>query len=94
MGRPSRVPDAGGAGRRVKAQENGQSVVDAPLFFANVELRAAEDGDARAVIAAILEAAQTFDKDRAGVFFSNVSDDAAHKGRMMVRDVPSDSSSQ
>ena len=70
------------------SQENGQPVVNAPLFLANVELRAAEDGDTRAVIAAILEAAQPFHQDWAGVLFSDVSDDAAHKVGTRMRDPP------
>src|SRR5580658_10232260 len=89
---PSGVPDACGTGRRVRAQENGQPFVDASLFLANVELGAAQYGKPRAVIAAILKAAQSLHQNRAGVFFSDVSNDAAHIGGTTMREPPSDSS--
>src|SRR5262245_36164412 len=64
---------------RLSLQDPAESFVDFALLFAELEILFVEDGEARAVVTAILEPPETFDKDGRRLFFPNISDDAAHK---------------
>ena len=78
VGRPARVPDAGAAG-------DGRAVIclltepgDAPAHFFDPNPVVVHHGDARRVIAPILELLQTLQQDRSGTLFSGKSNDSAH----------------
>jgi len=51
-------PEADGARERLLGEEVGQAFVNFALFLARMQFGAAQDADAGAIVAAILEAAQ------------------------------------
>ena len=82
--RPARVADAVVAGERIGADhllEVRQLAGAAP----QVDRAAADDGDARRVVAAILEPPQPVDQDRHDVLRSDVADDSAHSCILVIR---------
>ncbi len=77
--RPAGVADARPAGKR-PALDPGREVPELPLAPGDAEEAVrAEDGDARRVVAAVLEAPQAVDQDRRRLPRSDVSDDPAHR---------------
>ena len=83
MGGPAGMADAQGTVERLGLEQSGEALIDLAFAFAELELIVREGADAGAVIAAILEAAQTFKDDRTGWLFADVTYDAAH-GRVVV----------
>ena len=82
VGGPTGMPDAQRAGRGVVA-DVGEQVVD--LAFAAVVFHTAavsNHGNARTVIPAVFEPLQPFDEQGKGLLFSEVTDDAAHVGKI------------
>jgi hypothetical protein len=76
VGGPAGVPDAGRAteaGRQV-----GGEVRDAAAHLADLEPAPHPHGDARRVVAPVLETAETLEQDRGRVLWPHVTDDAAH----------------
>ncbi len=76
---PARVADADGSGDRLGFQQAREALVDFALFLADQQAVAIQHGHARAVVAAIFQPPQSFEQDGRGRFFSDVSNDAAHK---------------
>ena len=81
VGGPTGVADAERAVNGLPVNERDEAFVDFAFFLADVEVGAVEDGEAGAVVAAVLEAAQAFEQDGAGGFFTYVANDAAHWDR-------------
>jgi hypothetical protein len=82
---PARVADADRAGGRLLAQQHGQTLVDIAHFLAHMQPAPAQNGHASAVIAAILQPAQTLNEDRAGVLSADVANNAAHNRIQKMR---------
>src|SRR5207247_564428 len=74
---PARVTDARRAGGRPVA-EMAHQVLQPAGFLAQVQALARQGGESRAVVAAVLEALQARDEDRAGLPAAGVADDSAH----------------
>ena len=90
MSGPAGMADAGMAGGGGLKQKRRDSFVDAPLFFADLERVPVENGDARAVIAAVFEPAQPVDDDRRRLVISNIANNSAHnlKYRLIAAGFP------
>ena len=76
---PAGVADAEIARDRFGFQQAGEAFVDFALFLADEQFVAVQHGHARAVVAAIFQPPQSFEQDGRGRFFTDVSNDAAHK---------------
>jgi hypothetical protein len=76
--RPTRVSDAGRAGDGFLVAETSQAGVDAAGPFAHLHPALAGNAQARAVIAAVFEAAQSFEKNGNRVLFAEIANDATH----------------
>src|SRR5688500_111323 len=79
VGGPARMTDAGLTGDSIGLENLGETFVDLPLFLFYLEFLVAEDGDARAVVAAILEPSEALQNDGGGLLFSDITNDAAHE---------------
>jgi len=73
------VADAEISRNRIGLQNCGEAAVNFPLFLAQQQIGFPQNGDARAVVAAIFQPPQSFEENWRRCFFPNVSDNAAHK---------------
>ena len=78
VGGPAGMADAELAGDGLVVDEAGQALIQFAYFFANGQTAFREHGEARAVVAAILQAPQRFQQNGRRCFLTDVSDDAAH----------------
>ena len=78
VGGPARVADAESSGDGFRFQETRDAVVNFALPFAQEQAAFVQQGNARAVVAAIFQPAQSFEQDGRGRLFSDVSNDATH----------------
>jgi hypothetical protein len=76
------VADTGASGGRLAAEEFGE-VGDASGPFAEVEVGTGEGSEAGAVIAAVFQAAQSFQENRLGLSIAGVTYDATHALRYL-----------
>jgi hypothetical protein len=76
---PAGVPQAQSAMERAAFQQARKAIVDLALLLVQLEGAAMQNGDASAVVASVLEAAQAFENDRPGLAFSQISNNSAHK---------------
>src|SRR5437870_6009098 len=76
--RPARVPDAGRAPEWLLAQQPGQ-VIELAHAAADLDVVVREGREARRVVAAVLELAESRDENRARLTRAHVSDNAAHR---------------
>jgi hypothetical protein len=60
-------------------EQRGEAFVDFALHFADGEGLMIKNGEARAVVAAILQSAQPVEKDGSGLMSAGVTDDSTHK---------------
>ncbi len=77
---PARVPYPLVAGRRSLREPRSKAVKLADSFVDRDSAVLLEHGDAYAVVAAILQASQTVQKDRRSFSLADVANDSAHKG--------------
>src|SRR5258706_10155223 len=77
VGRPARVADADGASQRV-FHEQSFEVRELADTAAYLDALTIQSGDARGIVAAILESLQRADEDAARLAGADVSDDSAH----------------
>ena len=77
MGRPASVADPAKPRRTVTVHTNGE-VVELSFGAKAVQILALQRSDARGVIAAVLQLAKAFQKERCRVSRTNHRDDAAH----------------
>jgi hypothetical protein len=84
MGGPAGVADAEGASEGIGLEEAGEALIDLALALAELELIVLQSANAGAVIAAILEATQSFKDDWAGWLFADVTYDATHNSIAIV----------
>ena len=75
--RPARVPEPVRAGHRFRGQHLLE-IRELAGTAADVDVAVVDDGDARRVVAAILESSQPVDEDRDDGPRADVADDAAH----------------
>ncbi len=76
---PARVGNAKTSRRRLGFQEARETLVNPAFFLAQEQIAVLHHGDARAVVTAIFQPPQSFEQDGRDFFFSDVSNDAAHK---------------
>jgi hypothetical protein len=84
MGGPAGVADAEAASEGIGLEEAGEALIDLALALAELELIVLQSANAGAVIAAILEATQSFKDDWAGWLFADVTYDATHNSIAIV----------
>src|SRR5882724_11541088 len=75
---PARVADTEISRDGIGLQDGREGAVNLAALFPHEQIGLLQDGDARAVVAAIFQPPQSFEQDWRGRFFSDVSDDAAH----------------
>lgn len=78
MGRPARMTYADRAVNRTLLKQLREPGY-APDAFANLQAAIAEHAKPCGVVAAVLQPTQSLEKQWRGIFFANVSDDAAHE---------------
>ena len=71
--------EANQARQWLRGEQLGQALVDFPFFLSGFQSVIPQDGDARAVIAAVFQAPQPRQKDGGRLLFAHVANDAAHK---------------
>ncbi len=76
VGRPAGVADADGSGERLEIEQTRQPI-DLPLGLPDMD-GAVGDGDARRVVAPVLEPTQTVEQQRSGLPGADISHDSAH----------------
>ena len=84
--RPARVADAGARRRDTRPRAPARSAESLPAPLVTLDLAVVEDGDAGAVVAAILEPLQSIEQQRRRVTLARVADDAAHQRTSAVDD--------
>src|SRR5207249_10579618 len=82
VGRPPRVPDAGGPDRRVAVEEPGQRA-DLACLLVDLEAVAVDHRHPGRVVAPVLQPPQPTHQHGIGLFFSGVADDAAHRAVLL-----------
>src|SRR5437660_4790809 len=83
MSRPACVADAIGAGGRLRRHELAE-LGNAPSAFPRLDAIAVYDRDARGIVAAIFQPAQTIEEDGGRFRTSDVSDNATHEGESVA----------
>ena len=79
VGCPAGVPDADGALDATDGFEFFFEIHDAPDGFGDLEPVAVDPGDPGGVIASVFESFEPFEKERLGLFISDIGDDATHR---------------
>jgi hypothetical protein len=84
MGCPSGVAEPDGTDGGFGLQQEGEAVIDLPLFLADFEFAIAEQSDPGAVIAAVFESAQTVEDQWPGGLVADVADDSTHSDAFCI----------
>ena len=79
MGGPAGVADADLTGRGRDLKDLLQSFDDLSFLFAGLQALCINNGQAGAIVSAIFQTAQTFQKDRGGLLFSDISYNSTHR---------------
>jgi hypothetical protein len=77
VGGPTRMADAGRAGKMVFRDLLGEIVHPADLFD-DVEVAVLLDGESGRIVAAVFQALQSLEQDGSRLLFTHIADDAAH----------------
>ena len=76
---PTRVPDSDGTDSRGVFEQGAEAGINAALPFSNFDLISAVNCNPGAIVTPVFEASEAFDDDLAGLFFADISVNAAHE---------------
>src|SRR4051812_2581629 len=78
VSRPASVAEAKGSLQRFKREQSRKAFFDLALFLVQLKFTCVANRDSSAVVTAILQASQTFEDDRPGLAFTEISNNSAH----------------